>query len=41
LSRCAKDLIEKVMFALKRYLFTGLPLTFFDTTSQYFDGEWV
>jgi hypothetical protein len=36
--RCAKDLIEEDLFALRRDLFTGLDLVFFDTTSLSFEG---
>jgi hypothetical protein len=37
--RCTKDLIEEMMFARQRDLFSGLDLVFFDTTSIYFEGE--
>jgi len=34
----AKDEVEEVLFAGRRDLFTELSLTFFDTTSLYFEG---
>lgn len=37
--RCVKDLVEEGMFRIRRDLFTGLDLVFFDTTSIYFEGE--
>ena len=37
--RCTKDLIEEQLFARRRDLFSTLALTFFDTTSIYFEGE--
>ena len=37
--RCTKDVIEEDLFSLRRDLFTGLDLVFFDTTSIYFEGE--
>ena len=37
--RCIKDLVEEGMFRIRRDLFTGLDLVFFDTTSIYFEGE--
>jgi len=37
--RCNKDLIEEGIFFVRRDLFTGLDLVFFDTTSIYFEGE--
>ncbi len=37
--RCIKDLIEEDMFQVRRDLFTGLDVVFFDTTSIYFEGE--
>lgn len=37
--RTTKDLIEEMLFARRRDLFTGLDLVFFDTTSLYFEGE--
>ena len=37
--RCIKDLIEEDLFFLRRDLFTGLDLVFFDTTSIYFEGN--
>jgi transposase len=37
--RCIKDAIEEDLFSLRRDLFTGLDLVFFDTTSLYFEGE--
>jgi len=37
--RCIKDLIEEELFALRRDLFTGLEIVFFDTTSIYFEGH--
>jgi transposase len=37
--RCNKDLIEEVLFARRRDLFTQLQLVFFDTTSIYFEGQ--
>ena len=37
--RCTKDLIEETLFLHNRYLFTGLDLVFFDTTSIYFEGS--
>jgi transposase len=36
--RCRKDLIEEVLFASRRDIFTSLDLVFFDTTSIYFEG---
>ena len=36
--RCIKDLIEEGMFRVRRNLFTGLDVVFFDTTSIYFEG---
>lgn len=36
---CNKDLIEEDMFRIRRDLFSGLELVFFDTTSIYFEGE--
>jgi len=35
----AKDEVEEAMFAGRRDLFTDLSLTFFDTTSLYFEGQ--
>jgi hypothetical protein len=35
----AKDEVEEALFARKRDLFTQLSLTFFDTTSLYFEGQ--
>ena len=37
--RCTKDVIEEDVFLLRRDLFTGLDLVFFDTTSLYFEGD--
>jgi len=37
--RSRKDEIEEELFAMKRDLFSGLELVFFDTTSLYFEGE--
>ena len=37
--RCIKDLIEEDMFQVRRNLFTGLDVVFFDTTSIYFEGD--
>jgi len=37
--RCVKDLVEENFFDLKRDLFSGLDIVFFDTTSIYFEGE--
>lgn len=37
--RCIKDLIEEELFALRRDLFTGLEIVFFDTSSIYFEGR--
>jgi hypothetical protein len=37
--RSVKDLIEEHLFALRRDLFSGISLVFFDTTSLYFEGE--
>jgi transposase len=34
-----KDLIEEMLFAANRHLFTQLDLIFFDTTSIYFEGQ--
>ena len=36
---CTKDRIEEGLFPCRRDLFTQLPVTFFDTTSIYFEGE--
>jgi transposase len=36
--RCTKDVMEEDLFSLRRDLFTGLDLVFFDTTSLYFEG---
>jgi len=36
--RCIKDLIEEGMFRVRRNLFTGVDVVFFDTTSIYFEG---
>jgi transposase len=36
--RSNKDLIEEGLFALRRDLFTGLDIVFFDTTSLHFEG---
>ena len=38
-ARRTKDEIEEGLFALRRDLFTGLEIVFFDTTSIYFEGE--
>lgn len=35
----AKDLVEERLFQMRRDLFTELSLTFFDTTSLYFEGQ--
>ena len=37
--RCIKDMIEEDMFQVRRNLFTGLDVVFFDTTSIYFEGN--
>ncbi len=37
--RCVKDQIEERLFAMRRGLFTGLAVVFFDTTSLYFEGR--
>jgi hypothetical protein len=37
--RCTKDVIEEDLFSLRRDLFTGLDIVFFDTTSVSFEGE--
>jgi transposase len=37
--RCTKDVIEESLFHLRRDLFSGLDMVFFDTTSFYFEGE--
>ena len=37
--RCVKDKAEEALFLLRRDLFSGLELVFFDTTSIYFEGE--
>jgi transposase len=37
--RCIKDRIEEDLFQVRRDLFTGLDVVFFDTTSIYFEGE--
>jgi len=37
--RCNKDLLEEMIFAHRRSLFTNLDLVFFDTTSIYFEGR--
>jgi hypothetical protein len=37
--RCTKDRIEEMRFTRQRDLFSNLELTFFDTTSIYFEGE--
>lgn len=37
--RCNKDLIEEIIFAYRRDLFSNLDLVFFDTTSIYFEGR--
>jgi len=37
--RCTKDVIEEGLFHLRRDLFSGLDMVFFDTTSLYFEGE--
>lgn len=37
--RSNKDLIEEGLFAVRRDLFTGLDIVFFDTTSLHFEGE--
>jgi len=37
--RCNKDLIEEMLFAERRDLFSELDLVFFDTTSIYFEGH--
>jgi len=38
-ARCNKDLIEEMLFADNRDLFSELELVFFDTTSIYFEGH--
>ncbi len=37
--RCRKDLIEEALFERRRHLYTSLSMTFFDTTSLYFEGH--
>jgi transposase len=37
--RCIKDMVEEDMFRVRRDLFTGLDVVFFDTTSIYFEGD--
>jgi Transposase DDE domain len=37
--RCIKDLVEELLFARRRDLFTDLSIVFMDTTSLYFEGE--
>jgi hypothetical protein len=37
--RCTKDRIEEGLFDLRRDLFAGLQLVFFDTTAIYFEGR--
>lgn len=37
--RCRKDLVEEMLFARRRDLFSELDLVFFDTTSIYFEGQ--
>mgnify|MGYP000720783744 CR=1 FL=1 len=37
--RCVKDRIEEAFFDLRRDLFSGVDIVFFDTTSIYFEGE--
>ena len=37
--RCTKDLIEELLFARRRDLFTDVDIVFFDTTSLYFEGH--
>ena len=37
--RCNKDLIEEIVFAHRRDMFSNLDLVFFDTTSIYFQGR--
>jgi hypothetical protein len=37
--RCNKDLVEEIIFAYRRDLFSALDLVFFDTTSIYFEGH--
>ena len=36
--RCVKDLVEEVLFARRRDLFSDLSVVFMDTTSLYFEG---
>ncbi|WAC08000.1 MAG: hypothetical protein OS130_02015 [Thermodesulfobacteriota bacterium] len=36
--RCIKNIVEEGMFRIRRDLFTGLDLVFFDTTSIYLSG---
>jgi transposase len=36
--RCTKDVVEELLFARHRDLFTDLDVVFFDTTSLYFEG---
>jgi len=38
-ARCVKDEIEEELFFVRRDLFSGLAMVFFDTTSMYFEGE--
>jgi hypothetical protein len=37
--RCVKDLVEELLFARRRELFTQVVVAFFDTTSIYFEGQ--
>jgi transposase len=37
--RCTKDVIEELLFARRRDLFTTVDIVFFDTTSLYFEGH--
>src|SRR5262249_38129510 len=37
--RCTKDLLEELLFARRRDLFSELELVFFDTTTLYFEGQ--
>src|SRR5437763_4492043 len=37
--RCAKDVLEELLFERRRDLFTEVELVFFDTTTLYFEGQ--
>ena len=38
-ARTTKDRVEEALFSHRRYLFSGLNLVFFDTTSIYLEGD--